>query len=278
MTHLQSHEAFPEMHRRVSQMQEQTKRPNSNRDFPPAHQYFIGELVFASATRHGVVLLDLKRNRYLGLGCSDALALSECVDGFPVDQRWAGSAPQTPAGNSSPAGLIESLVKNGILTATPPALRDVVSAEVALHGDLVSIGDEIIEETIVRPRDVAFVLVTLLLSAASLRCRPLRSVVRRVYRRRSAAVASGYTFNLERASKLVVKFRSIRPYFFLARNNCLLHALTLVNYLAAHGEFPMWVFGVTTDPWAAHSWVQQEHFLLDSNPESVCSLEPILAV
>lgn len=277
MTNLQTHKAFPEMHRRASQMQEQTKSPHSNREFTPAHQYFIGDLVFASATRHGVVFLDLKRNRYLGLGCPDALALSECVDGFPINRHWAGSVPRTPAGNSSQAGLFESLVKNGILTATPP-LRDVISAEVALRGDLVSIGDEIIEKATVRPRDIAFFLVTLLLSAASLRCRPLRSVVRRVYRRRSAAVASGYTFNLERASTLVVKFRSIRPYFFIARNNCLLHALTLVNYLAAHGEFPVWVFGVTTDPWAAHSWVQQEHFLLDCNPESVCSLEPILAV
>jgi hypothetical protein len=243
-----------------------------------AHQYFLGELIFASATRHGVVLLDLKRNRYLGLGSTDALALSDCVYGFPRNEHWTDSAHQTPASNSPQACLIKSLVESGILTMKSPPKGDVVSAVIVLHGDLVSIGDEIIEDNPVRIRDVIYFLVNFLWSAASLRCRPLRSVVRSVYRRRAAAIAAGYTFNLLRASELVDTFRSIRPYFFLARNNCLLHALALVNYLAAHGEFPVWVFGVTTDPWTAHTWVQQEHYLLDSNPEAVCSLEPILAV
>jgi Transglutaminase-like superfamily len=267
------------MHRCEFEMQEQTKNPQpDNRPFTPAHRYFIGELIFARATRHGVVLLDLKRNRYFGLGSTDALALSECVDGFPRNEHWMDSAHQTPVSNSSEACLLESLVQNGILTMTPPMKGDVVSADIALNGDLVSIGDEIVENKPVRAGDVASFLVTFLWSAASLRCRPLRSVVRSVYQRRSAAIARGYTFNLSRASELVDTFRSIRPYFFLARNNCLQHALALVNYLAAHGEFPVWVFGVTTDPWTAHSWVQQEHYLLDSNPEAVCSLEPILAV
>jgi len=250
----------------------------SDRTSASHRRYFLGELVFACATRHGVVLLDLKCNRYLAVGCLDSLSLSECVEGFPRNEHWADSAAQTQARNSPQTRLLESLVDGGILAAEKPATRDIVCADIALDGDLVSIGEEIMEKCYVRATDVVSFLIHFLGSAASLRCRPLRSVVRRVYRRRCAAIASGYTFNLSRASELVDKFRSIRPYVFLARDNCLLHALALVNYLAAHGEFPAWVFGVTTDPWTAHSWVQQERFLLDSSPEAVCSLEPILAV
>ena len=267
------------MQSRDPRMQEPTTGPRpSIRVSVPARRYFIGDLIFACATRHGAVLLDLKHNRYLGVGCADALVLSECVNGFPGNEQWGESVLQTSAGISSEACLLESLVDNGILTTRTPTARDITSMDIVLHGDLVSIGDEIVGSQTVRVGDVASFLCHFLWSVASLRCRPLRSVVRRVYRRRSSAIRSGYTFNLSRASELVDKFRSIRPYFFLAKDNCLLHALALVNYLAAHGEFPVWVFGVTTDPWTAHSWVQQEHFLLDSNPEAVCSLEPILAV
>jgi hypothetical protein len=153
-----------------------------------------------------------------------------------------------------------------------------VSTVVSLHGALVSIGDEITAQAVNPSRHVLAFLFSLLSSSACLRCVPLRFIVQHVYRRHSASLAKGYTFSVSRASALVDAFRLIRPYFFLAKENCLLHALTLVNFLAHYGEFPLWVFGVRSDPWAAHSWVQQDQYLLDCNPESVCGLEPILAI
>jgi hypothetical protein len=254
-----------------------TDTQSSVSDAGGRHKYSLAPLIFLCRTRDGVVLLDLKRNRYLGLSCTDVLGLSECVNGIPKLDQWIDFEASVSA-RESPMVLLDSLLADGIVTSSPAGSNEVISTEIRLHGPLVSIGEEIIEKCRVRPTHLVNFLVCLLSSAASLRCVPLRYIVRRVYRRRSRAIASGYTLNLLHVSELVDAFRSIRPFFFLAKDHCLLHALTLVHYLAHYGEFPLWVFGVATDPWAAHSWVQYDEFLLDCNPEKVCSLEPILAI
>lgn len=195
-----------------------------------------------------------------------------------VRDEWIDVATETSGEHDSDADLLDSLLREGLLSITAVETSDVVSTDVPLDGPLVSIGEEIIATSPVRFRHVAVFLFYLFRSAASLRCLTLKSIVRRVYRRRSATIAAGYMFDLSRVSALVDVFRSVRPYFFIARDHCLLHALTLVDFLAHYGEYPIWVFGVATDPWTAHSWVQQGNFLLDSNPEKVCSLNPILAI
>jgi Transglutaminase-like superfamily len=81
-----------------------------------------------------------------------------------------------------------------------------------------------------------------------------------------------------RMATMVDVFRQLRCWVFAAEGRCLLHALTLVNFLSAYGLHPEWVFGVSTQPWAAHSWVQWGQFLLDTNPEKVCPYTPILIV
>jgi hypothetical protein len=241
-------------------------------------QYFMTPLIFTSATRRGVVLLDLKHNRYLGLSYSDASVLSKYAQGFPALDQPAESGALPRAEHPDRAAILETFLRRGIITVGPPRAEKIASSAVSLHGSLVSIGDEITAQAVDPGRRVAAFLFSLLSSSACLRCLPLRFIVQHVYRRHAAAIANGYTFSVSRASALVDTFRLIRPYFFLAKDNCLLHALTLVNFLAHYGEFPLWVFGVNSDPWTAHSWVQQDHYLLDCNPESVCGLEPILAI
>jgi hypothetical protein len=257
-------------------------KPPGTRPLPcvesKAAHYFMSPLIFTSVTRQGVVLLDLKRNRYLGLGYSDALVLLKHAQGFPgLDQHVEFDVlPQ--AVYSDDAAILETFLQRGIVTLGDAHESKIVSGVVSLRGSLTSIGDEITAQAVNPGRHVPEFLFSLLSSGACLRCIPLRFIVRHVYRRRSAALAKGYRFSVSRSSALVDAFRLIRPYFFLAKEHCLLHALTLVNFLAHYGEFPLWVFGVNSDPWTAHSWVQQDHYLLDSNPESVCGLEPILAI
>ena len=249
------------------------KVEDANRD--SCLTYRIAPLVFTSATRHGLIFLDLMRNRYSGLVRCDALTLSKYVDGIPAVDSSLGECSES---NTKDAALLDALVAAGVLTRAPTATREIVSTPVPLNGPLTSIGDEIAGTPDVNAWQIAVFLIYLISSAVALRLLPLRHVVRVVHRKRLAALAKGYKFNVSRAADLVATFRGIRPYFFLPKDKCLLHALTLTRYLAHHGEFPVWVLGVKTDPWAAHSWVQQEDFLLDCNPEKVCHLEQILGI
>jgi hypothetical protein len=244
----------------------------------PATPHFIAPLIYICATRHGAVVLDLKRNRYLGIDRFDAMLLSKRVRGFSKRDIWLSAAAETSANETSDADLLRSFVSAGIITTEPGVRDQMLSANVSLDGPLASVGEEIISPTRVRFRHCMAFMMVFLGSAISLRYRPLLYVVSKVYRRHSIANARGYQFSLERVSKLVYIFRSLRPYFFLARDNCLLHALMLVNFLAHYGEYAHWVFGVSSDPWVAHSWVQHDYLLLDGTPEKVCSLEVILAI
>jgi hypothetical protein len=240
--------------------------------------YFVSPLIYICPTRHGAVVLDLKRNRYLGIDRSDALLLSKRVQGFAKRDTWLSAATEGSSNEPSETDLLLSFISAGIVTTESGAHKHIVSADVSLDGPLASVGEEIISSTRVRFLHIAVFLIVLLRSAMSLRCRRLLSIVSRVYRRHAIANAGGYQFNLQRVSELVYIFRSLRPYFFLAKDNCLLHALMLVNFLAHYGEYAHWVFGVSSDPWVAHSWVQHDYLLLDSTPEKVCSLDVILAI
>lgn len=180
--------------------------------------------------------------------------------------------------NCGMARLIQSLVEVGVLQQTRPSRCDINVLTVSLEGALASIGDEIVRRASVGPAHVATFLFSLMSATACLRCISLKSTVGLVARKKALAIANGYRFSLDHTSELVFIFRSLRPYFFVAEGRCLLHALTLVKFLAIHGEFPCWVLGVRTEPWAAHSWVQHDNYLLDTNPEKVCEYQPILAV
>jgi Transglutaminase-like superfamily len=241
--------------------------------------YFLTPYVFTCDTRHGAVLLHLQRNKYFGLAMSDVIYLKKVVRNWPAPEGEAYSVSTSVAVEEcSMTSLVQSLLKADVLQRTPPSRGGITCSRISLNGPLASVGDEIIRKASVRPAHFATFVFSLLSAATCLRCLPLKSTVGIVSRRKARVMSNGYGFNLEHAAELVFVFRRLRPYFFVAEGNCLLHALTLVTFLAIHREFPCWVLGVRTEPWGAHSWVQYGDYLLDTNPEKVCEYEPILAV
>jgi hypothetical protein len=76
----------------------------------------------------------------------------------------------------------------------------------------------------------------------------------------------------------VTAFVHLRPLFYTTREACLLDSLTLTHFLARYGVFPTWVFGVKTDPFYAHCWVQQGDFVFNDSPDFIKGFSPILVV
>jgi hypothetical protein len=70
----------------------------------------------------------------------------------------------------------------------------------------------------------------------------------------------------------------MRPFAFTSLDQCLFHALALTRFVNDSGQLATWVIGVRLRPWGAHSWVQQNHRVLDTTPEIVREYAPILAV
>lgn len=248
------------------------------RDRNPGQTHSLAPMVFAATTAHGAVLLDLKRNRYLGIGLDEVRALEYLVTDWP--SRGAAASTLTPrtVPSATEVDLISSLERMDLLRAGTNHSSEVTSPNVRLDGDLVAIGDELSSPISVRIGHILTFSVALISALIGLHVIPIASTARRVHRRRIAAVSSGYIFDPRAATHFVCIFRRIRPFAFTASGHCMLHALTLVNFLARYKQFPMWILGVRVDPWAAHSWVQYDSFLLDTNPEKVCNFDPIVSL
>jgi transglutaminase superfamily protein len=238
------------------------------------HQYWIPAHVRVCPLLASTILLDLKRNRYFGIGANETRALSTLALNWN-DANGSAAAVEQLAPDTAIA-MADALIEAGLLSRDPPADRTSFgAAPVDLSGVLSSAGHELSRATSLRLAHIASFLGALAWTRRALRSRTLYAIASEVRDRKAAA---GGVFDEQRAVELVGLFRRLRPHTFAARDRCLFHSLALVRFMARHDVFPTWVIGVRAKPWGAHAWVQQGKLLLDANPEQVCEYTPILTV
>lgn len=251
--------------------------------------YWISSHVHVRNTQYGCVLLDLRRDKYLGLGKNETSLLAATVNEWPTPPWECCPDECVVDPGARDRTLCESLLDDGLLTAIPPAIaRDRRAQEMDLRVDWVSIGDELDLPSTLTFRDIAKFLLAYAGAWTSLRfCRLERTVERvRMSRNRTRVGSAALGCPVEgdepgaifRMARAVDVFRRMRTFVFAAEGRCLLHALTLTKFLGSYGLHPHWVIGISTQPWGAHSWVQWRRFLLDTTPEKMGRFLPILVV
>jgi hypothetical protein len=237
-------------------------------------RYWIPQHVRVCPLLASTILLDLKRNRYFGIGTRETRALSTLALNWS-EASSAGTGVEPLAADAAIA-MADALIDAGLLSREAPADRvSFCGTAPDLSGALTSAGHELSRETALRLAHVAAFLGALAWTRRVLRSRSLYSIACEVRDRKAAA---GATFDAQHAIELVGLFRRLRPHTFAARDRCLFHSLALVRFMSRHDVFPTWVIGVRAQPWGAHAWVQQDKLLLDANPEHVCEYTPILTV
>jgi len=215
-----------------------------------------------------VVLLDLKRNRYLGLdGC-----------------RWravvASTSPERgdaepPEGNSSSIqALLAALHRKQILTpglarqVTPHPLPSPATSIDVRHGTI---------KCSVRLVHLCRFAAATGLAALWLRFRSLYSITHSIedrHRRCGPCDAD----RAARLTSLIAVFDRLRPLAFTSKEKCLFDSLALTIFLAHQGVAVHWVIGVATRPFSAHSWVQDGTEVLNDLHERVRRFTPLLVV
>jgi hypothetical protein len=245
-------------------------------------QYLLASHVYLCVTDDHAVLLDLKRDKYVGIGRGQMTALAQCVRGWPA---LGSPAPAPHNGATAPSSaFLSKMLASGMLTtdaargkdARPVHLPRPETTMMAL--DLAAAGPDCFDA---RPQItfghvLNFVRATLRARGA-LRWRHIASVVAKV-RARKARRGASQRVDLAAARRHVAAFVHLRPLLFTTKDACLADSLALVNFLAAYGIFPNWVFGVQTGPFAAHCWVQEGDVVLNDTPDHVRRYTPILAV
>ncbi|HEX4973039.1 MAG TPA: lasso peptide biosynthesis B2 protein [Steroidobacteraceae bacterium] len=245
-----------------------------HRMFADLPRYWIPPHVRVCPLLASTILLDLKRNRYFGIGARETRALSTLALNW--NEASGAGAEVEPLTADAAIAMAGALIDAGLLSREPPADRaSFRGIPPDLGGALTSAGHELSRETSLRVAHVAAFLGALAWTRRALRSRSLYAIACEV---RDRKVAAGETFDAQQAIELVGLFRRLRPHTFAARDRCLFHSLALVRFMSRHAVFPTWVIGVRAKPWGAHAWVQQEKLLLDANPEHVCEYTPILTV
>ena len=237
--------------------------------------YLLAPHVYPCVSGQHVVLMDLERDKYVAV--VPAHRLARWVRGWPVGGAQATAVPHE-AGEGVDA-LVSQMLAHGMLVSDPQVGKPAVPvATVRPQRSLVEFDLD------VRPTTSAAQLWrfgrSCLQAQLSLKLRPIQSIVEAVRDRKARQRTTGAPQPADpvRLRSLVTAFARLRPLFYTLRSACLLDSLTLLHFLGAEGIHPQWVFGVKTEPFDAHCWVQQGEVLLNDVPDRVRQYSPILVV
>ena len=238
--------------------------------------YHLPQHVYACRTDDGVIFLDAGHDRYFGLGGAGVMALPEFVGNWPSGTHSVRSAAETPPAYAEVQRVADNLIERGLLRrGWNEASRAPRSSVPTLAMDLPA-GTLEANRTL-RPTDWIYFTLACAQAFWLLKRLPLEAIAARVTAaRRQDTQLDPARLDLMDVFAHVQVFRRLRRLFFSEKNRCLLNALALLFFLRRYGHFPLFVIGVKTRPFGAHSWVQHEQFLLEGDPASVCHFVPIL--
>jgi hypothetical protein len=257
--------------------------PSSNRQDPAIPRsledqprYWLRQHIYPCAVQDSVVFLDIKRDRYFGLSGRQLDALAAVVEGWPTLLRPSTTIERVSLLQAR--CIADQCVEAGLLTQDIATGKPAIPVSLSLAADLIAVGLDLQRSRPLQIRDVAYFLTACFTASYLLRLSSLETIVQRVTARKQQASNINNSDSFDSLIGLVCTFRRLRSFLPSGKDQCLFYALALVEFLAHYHEFPTFVIGVQTSPWAAHSWVQQGSLVLDSSPETVRFYTPILAV
>lgn len=235
-------------------------------------RYFLKPHVFLAPAERYVVILDVRRDRYLCVLRSQFDSLVPWLSGWPGDNSSGACSSAPPAGPV--AAIAAAFIAQDILT------RDTVDSK-----PVAPLSSPTPKARALPRRRPSFPSI-LQKTASFLRAchradvmlgnSPFERVVDAV-RKRSRASSGDTEIPAERLLRLVAIFEALRP-IYPRPHLCTFDSLALLEFLARHGIHPRWVFGVCADPFHAHCWVQLGETVLNDRIERVLHLVPIMAV
>jgi hypothetical protein len=120
--------------------------------------YFLAPHVYPCVTEDHVVLLDLRRDKYVGIGRDHMATLARCVKGWPVagvPAASGGPAEQTASGpppvRAETEGVLARMLAAGMLTTDPARGKEATPVQVPRAED------PLVEEDLEQRPEVTFI-------------------------------------------------------------------------------------------------------------------------
>jgi Transglutaminase-like superfamily len=251
----------------------------SHREAPAtAGRYWLARHVYLCVAHGHVVMLDLKRDKYLAVASPEELA--PWVTGWPVASRPLGEASSATADRDRPADAaipasLSRLARDGLLTPDPA--RGKTADPATIPRPLATL---VCFQFGTRPRVKPTHAIALgrawLKARIALSRMSMQRLVERVQERK--ARASQRYWDVQQARDIVTAFLWLRPLYYSPRGACLLDSLVLLELLAQREMFPTWVFGIKLAPFSAHCWIQNHDVVWNDTPEHAGGYTPIMCI
>lgn len=243
--------------------------------------YVLSPHAHACVTSDYAVILDLRRDAYLALGASHLPALQALIADWPREQTVRHSCSSSADIPIDLDQLAHELRTRHLITTdrSKVTVRDVTAYCRPVR-------------TLLEPRDTKRSLDET--EPHALRQWRLTMLFAWSYAKALAQLKVGslehavshfrrLKFRTDRAAErdvraLVASFARLRTFAYTKSDACLVDSVTLMHFLAHYAIRPMWVLGVATGPFVAHSWVQLGETLLNDTIEHVSQFVPILVV
>jgi hypothetical protein len=236
--------------------------------------YFLAPHVYPCVTEDHVVLLDLARDKYVGVGREQMSTLAARVKGWPL---VGTSAADERSPNTRAEAVLAKMLAAGMLTTDESVGKEARPLKMP-DPSMALVEPQLEWRPAVGFLDVVRFLFASTITALMLRFLPIRVVMGGVMKRKAGALARRDRFDAEVARRATAAFIRLRPLVFGAQDRCLYDSLSLTRFLSYYGQFPTCVLGVQTGPFGAHCWVQEGNVVLNDEPEYVRRFTPIFAV
>jgi Transglutaminase-like superfamily len=239
--------------------------------------YFLAPHVYPCVTEDHVVLLDLRRDKYVGVARGQISSLAAKVKGWPpvLPAADAPAVADVRSSNARTDAVFAKMLAAGMLTRDPAVGKEATPLQME-RADATLVEDDLeIQPEVTLTHAMRFLRASAV-AALEMKVRPIERVMAAVRSRKSRRRAA--PVDLEAARRAVGAFIRLRPLLFGSQDACLFDSLALVRYLSYYRIFPTCVIGVQTGPFAAHCWVQEGGVVFNDAPEYVRRYTPILAV
>jgi hypothetical protein len=238
-----------------------------------ASQYSLAPNVFACVHRGTTVLLDLKRDKYISVDPETGARLQGLVAGWPGTLE-TGSATALGEGDEVKR-ILHDLCSRGLLSPDAHYLETRVSApapRTELTGNALGIDSSITGS------DVARFIKAYLRAKARVRLLSLENLTLRKKQLDQSCRCKSHNLSEDQILQLCWKHAWLRPWFYAATDVCIFECLVLLEFLAQFDCTLRWVFGVRTEPFSAHCWLQHGQAVVNDTVENVCRFTPIMMV
>jgi hypothetical protein len=231
--------------------------------------YRLSPFVRHCAVDDGVVILNLKTQKYLSLPCEWRETFERIIDGrSTLDSRRGEAADTTPA--AALKGLLDAdlvFLADGPATPASPV-------HMPPRNSLTALPYERPKSTVWLRYGSAFVA-SLSTAGYQLKFKTFEDVIQHIQGARTR-IATNAEEDGFKVSELFQAFRWLRLWSYSASGACLFDSLALVDFLTRNNVVARLTLGVRSKPFGAHAWVQWHDVALNDSVENVTRYTPIL--